>query len=223
VSPLYVYAVVEPGVLLSQVRGLAGEPVQVVECGGVAAAVGAMERGPDVGADALRAHDAAVRAIAEGVPALLPARFGTLVAGHAELREALEPRAGALQAALRGVRDREQMTLRLTAGEGLSEALEPVAAGGPGTRYLASRPAAGLRRRPEVARLLDALRDLVRAERIEPVDQPPLLGTVYHLVDRGTASLYQARLEGLGTASPALRFAASGPWPPYAFAEEAAW
>jgi hypothetical protein len=80
-----------------------------------------------------------------------------------------------------------------------------------------------LRRRPVVARVLDGLQDLVRAERIERVDGPPLLATVYHLVDRGGAAAYLARLEALRTLVPDLRLTASGPWPPYAFAEAAEW
>jgi hypothetical protein len=219
-SPLYVYAVVDPGAAPPAVRGMAGEPLQVVPCGAVAALVGSIERAPELEAAALRAHDAAVRAIADGVAALLPARFGTVVAGTDALREGLEPRGEALQAALAEVRGREQMTLRLSAGEGSGDPDPgPAVAGGPGTRYLDARSGAGLRRRPQVARVLDGLRELVRAERVEPIDRPPLLGTVYHLIDRGGAAEYLARLETLRPEAPSLRMAASGPWPPYAFAE----
>jgi gas vesicle protein GvpL/GvpF len=218
VSPLYVYALVDAGAMPLAVRGLAGEPLELVGCGPVAALVGTVDGAPQLEAAALRAHDMAVRAIADGVTALLPARFGTLVEDATALREALEPRGSALQAALAEVRGREQMTLRLSSAEALDEPA-PDVRGGPGTRYLDARSGGALRRRPAVARVLAGLRELVRAERVEPVDRPPLLGTVYHLVDRGAAAAYLARLEALRRDVPGLRLAASGPWPPYAFAE----
>jgi hypothetical protein len=198
VSPLYVYAV-------------------------IVVVTGTVDRAPALDAAGLRGHDAAVRQIQSGVPALLPARFGTVVAGVEDLEAALGPREDALQAALLGVREREQMTLRVAAAGDMAGEDESPVPEGPGTRYLAARSGAALRRRPEVGRVLDGLQGLVRAERIERVDRPPLLATVYHLVDRGAAGDYLARLDALRPGSPGLRLTASGPWPPYAFAEAADW
>jgi hypothetical protein len=220
---MYVYAVIEPGAVLAPARGLAGEPLQAVACAGVVVVAGTLDQAPALDAAGLRGHDAAVRRIQSAVPALLPARFGTVVAGLAELQAALGSRGDALRAALLGVREREQMTLRVAAAGGLAAEDEPPVPEGPGTRYLAARSGAALRRRPEVGGVLDGLQDLVRAERIERVDRPPLLATVYHLVDRGGAGAYMARLDALRPAAPGLRLTASGPWPPYAFAEAADW
>jgi hypothetical protein len=215
---MYVYAVVDAGADLSNVRGLSGEPVRAVACGGVAAAVGDLAGEPELTAETLKGHDEAVRRIAAVLPAVLPARFGTVLADEGALRDALGSRDEPLRSALEAVRGREQMTLRLALGAGAPVAAEP-AEGGPGLRYLEARSGTALRRRPDVARLLDGMGDLVRAERIERIDRPPLLGTVHHLVDRGSGPAYRERLDRLRGETPGLVSSVTGPWPPYAFVE----
>lgn len=217
-SSLYVYAIVDADAALPEEPDVPS--LHLLDCGGVRAAVGAVEGPPPVEAEALRAHDATVCRLAQALPAVLPARFGAVVGSAAELREMLAPRGDSLRAALDHVRGREQMTLRLSAtGE---TALDPPPAApsqGPGTDYLASRAGARLRRIPAVARVLEGLRAFARDERLEPAGRPPLLGTVYHLIDRGAGPGYLERVEGLRGDAGGLRLAASGPWPPYAFAE----
>ena len=90
---------------------------------------------------------------------------------------------------------------------------EPVEQGGPGTRYLEARRREIERAHslPEIEPLLDRLRPLVRAERIERKEQGTLLGTVYHLVRREDVPAYKE-------AAKDHRVAASGPFPAYAFA-----
>jgi hypothetical protein len=220
---LYVYALLSapPGGPLP--RGLAGERLRVVRCAGLLAAVGRLARPPLIAPRTLRRHDRIVRRLAALTRAVLPVRFGTLVADEAALAERLAPRARELREALALVAGREQMTLRVLGGARRRARPPHVTERGrrPGTRYLASRLVARSRARqaPEVAALRPALAALVRAERVERHDAPPLLVSLYHLVTRGQAPRYRRAVAG-GVAGLAVRVEVSGPWPPYAFAPE---
>jgi hypothetical protein len=226
-SGLYVYAVLESGARVSG-AGLADEPLRVVGCGDLAAAVGEMAEAPAVDARALRAHDAVVRALAQEAEAILPARFGCFVKDEAALRESLQPRTHELAQALSLVRGCEQMTVRVYGSDtGALPATEPPpdeAAGTPrpGTHYLVSRQRERRRARevPELDPIRPVLKLLVRDERAQRHRTPPLLASVYHLIERGQAAVYQETLTRAAPALGAVRVSVSGPWPPYAFAPE---
>lgn len=209
---LYLYAVLEspppPTRALARVR--------YVACAGLSAAVRSARAAPAPRAPALRRHAEVVHALWEAAPALLPARFGALMADEAELARALVPRRGALRDALALVRGRAQMTLRVFAAGGAVPPAPPAAA--TGTEYLAGR-AAWWRAAdvPGLAALLEALRPLRAAERVERHEQPPLTASVYHLVDRARVGEYR---RAVARARGRLRLRVSGPWPPYAFAAE---
>jgi hypothetical protein len=119
------------------------------------------------------------------------------------------------------------MTLRFSRLETAAPAasaplLEPSApGGGPGTRYLDARRASlgDPRALPEVRRVLDALAPLVRGERRERHDRPPLIASVYHLVGRDSLEGYRTAVESAARAA-GVRVTSSGPWPPYAFAPD---
>jgi len=200
--PLNIYALSDAppaGALL----GALGEPVRALRAGPLVALAGEVDEPPELTAEAVRAHDAAVRRLAEACPALLPVRFGSTAdrvdfsGREAELLEALEL-----------VRGREQMTLRVYG--------EPRPADrGSGTAYLES-----LRRSravPELDPLRAALAPLVRAERTE-THEGPLLASVYHLIDRGSAPAYLRAVAGVELA---VRLLPTGPWPAWSFAPEA--
>jgi len=200
--PLNVYALSDAPPA-AEVRGALGEAVRALRAGALFALAGEVEKPPELSADAVRAHDAAVRRLAIACPALLPVRFGSVAdeldfsGREAELLEALEL-----------VRGREQITLRVYG--------EPQPADrGSGTAYLES-----LRRSravPELDPLRAALGPLIRAERTEP-HGGPLIASVYHLIDRGSAPEYLRTLAGLALA---VRVAPGGPWPAWSFAPEA--
>ena len=224
-SPLYLYAVLAEAPAGALPSGLAGEAIRLVPCDDLLAAVGDVTSAPAVDEASLRAHDAAVRRLAAASPALLPARFGSMAGDERALGDALRPRLGALRDGLRAVRGCEQMTLRFARRDAV--AAPPAApetsptAGGPGTRYLdARRASAGdARAIPEVGRVLDALAPLVRGERRERHERPPLLASVYHLVPRDSLEAYRAAVAS-AAAEAGMRITVSGPWPPYAFAPD---
>jgi hypothetical protein len=223
-SFLYLYAIVdeEPAAPLGE--GIAGEPLRLVRRGRIpAAVVSDLGERPRPDAELLKRQDAVVRRLAEIFAALLPARFGETFADEGELAEQIGPRAEDLAAALVLVRGCVQMTLRVF-GEPLAvpESADEVA-GGPGTRHLEARRRERERSRslPEIDPLREILRPLLRAERMERHGAGQLLGTAYHLVPRGQTDAYLAALETGKERLGGHRVAASGPWPPYAFAPEA--
>jgi hypothetical protein len=67
--------------------------------------------------------------------------------------------------------------------------------------------------------VLDALAPLVRGERRERHDRPPLIASVYHLVGRDSLEGYRTAVESAARAA-GVRVTSSGPWPPYAFAPD---
>jgi len=187
----------------ADLRGALGEAVRAVPCGGLFVLAGDVKSAPPLSADSLRAHDAAVRRIAQACAALLPVRFGAAVESID-----LSDRADELLEALETVRGREQMTLRVYA-----EARAPERTSG--TAYLESLRRA--RAVPEIDPLRSALAALIRAERTEPHGES-LVASVYHLIDRGRSGDY---LRTLADVPLEVRVSASGPWPAWSFAPEA--
>ena len=183
--------------------------VAAVACDGFDAVIGP-EPLP-LGVEAIKAHEAEVRRIAGLCEACLPARFGAGVADEATLRKQLEERGPELREALQLVRGREQMTLRV-----LGERAQ--AAPATGTEYLLARYKH--QTLPELQPLREAVARFVRAEKIEPHDQPGLLATVAHLIDRGASAEYVAAVDAVELFE--LRVKQSGPWPAWSFAPEVA-
>ena len=189
--------------------GARGEPLSVIARDDLELVCGAAP--PELSAEALRAHEAAVRRIADAAAACLPARFGSAAPDEASLVQAVAARERELAEALRLVHGREQMTLRVY---GTLPAVR--AEGGPGTRYLQERLRA--KALPELEPLRARLSDLVRAERVEPHAEPGLIASVYHLIDRGRSAQYVRAVES--AAIEPLRVSATGPWPAWSFAPE---
>lgn len=216
--PFYLYALAPLGTKVGRLRGVAGEPLKVLAVESLVAIAGELALPPSAATEQLQAQDAVIRALAAQTEALLPARFGTKERSAAALVARLEPLAPLLQRALDEVRGCEQMTLRV-----FSDAPNRPAplkeAGGAGTRYLLRAKERRSPALPELDPLRRRLRTLLRAERVKGANQPPLRASVFHLIPRGGAQDYQARLRALPT-PPGMRWLATGPFPPYAFAPE---
>ncbi len=221
---LYLYALARAGAGAPLGEGLAGEPLRRLEAGPVAAIIGDLNS-PAVTPEALAAHDAVVRRLAESLQALLPARFGQTVPDAATLLSWITTRERDVVEALDLVDGCVQMTLRVFAGPEAPE-IEPEPSQtqedlGPGARYLHARRDAEARARalPEIAPLRDALRPLLRAERVERSGVPGRLrATAYDLVAREEADAYTRTVAETASHLAGWKVTASGPWPPYAFA-----
>jgi Gas vesicle synthesis protein GvpL/GvpF len=228
VSVLYLYAVIGEQPRRDPGRGLGQERLRVLSGRGFRVVAGSLRATPAATPAALRRHDAVVRRIAGTVDAILPIRFGSVVADATAAARLLAPRASELGGRLGQVRGHEQMTLRLfdTRGPGRPRAGVADRAArrglGPGARYLAARrhcldPGGD----PALGPLRALLHELVADERVQRHATPPLVASVYHLVPRDRRAQYRRRVARAAATLAPLRLTVSGPWPPYAFGADA--
>lgn len=211
---LYIYAIAEELRDISDLAGVQGERIEAVPVAGACAVVGEVSAQPPLDASVLRSQDALVRALHERARALLPMRFGTMRDGRDAMLRSLETRAD-LRARLAAVRDSEQMTVRVLGAAPAEEALASAAT--TGTEYLRARARRSLPS-PALETLAKGVGALARDVRVEPAFQPRVIGTVYHLIERGRAQEYRAAIERIARDMPEDRIHVSGPSPAYAFA-----
>ena len=227
---LCVYALVGSPRSLQKVTGIAGERLRGIVLDGFVAIVGEVRRCPAASTRNLRAYAAVVESIAARVVAILPVRFGTTFDDETELTLALRSRGAATRQRLRAVRRRSQMTIRLVceseSGDA-SRASQSRAAGRArvrleheptqGTRYLQQRLAVlrTAREVPQLTPIRPAIRRFVKDERVE---RRSGVITIHHLIPRAMAERYRAAVERAAGRS-GVRLAVSGPFPPYAFAD----
>lgn len=207
-SSLYLYAIVD-----KPPKGPLGK-LSVARAGG-AHVVYERDGQRDATAANLKKHDRVVKQLARSCLAVLPFRFGSVVADRAALSALLEPISAVIAGALEQVHDATQFTLRVY-GKAAPKTKAKTGEG-PGTRFMNERLRA--HRVPEIANVTAATKDFVRASRAQRHDRPPLLASVYHLVARGDVRRYKAALSASSSALSGVRVEATGPWPPYAFAE----
>jgi len=162
----------------------------------------------------LREQHALVLAIAARTRAILPARFGSLIEKR-QLTALLRRHEADVRAALEQVRDRVQMTVRVT-GSAAPSPSAPVVSGALSGRDYLER--ARLKSSPplprQAQRVLSAVQPYVVSERREP-GAGRLLGTIYHLVDDSQLADYR---KAVGKRVPGV--IVSGPWPPFAFSPQ---
>lgn len=226
---LCVYALVGTLRPVRRETGIAGEQLRAIPFDGVIAIVGDVRRRPVASARNLRQYAAVVESIAARVPAILPVRFATTFDDLAELTLVLRSRGAALRQRLRAVRGRTQMTIRLMGSDphdGRLRGRTPVTSRAglrprnratQGTQYLQQRLAL-LRTAhevPELAPIRPAIRRFVKDERVE---RRSGVATVHHLIPRVMAERYRAEVER-AAAESGIRVAVSGPFAPFAFAD----
>jgi hypothetical protein len=181
--------------------------LRAVRAGPLTALVASARRAPAPSPANLRRYHKTIAAIADTVPAVLPARYGTLTT-EPELEMVLHSRVQSLITALRRVHGRVQMTLRLT---GVASPAEPLKTSS-GRAYL--RALAGRERDiPGFDAVRAELRSWIDEERVERRGD---VVSVYHLVPRRSSAAY-ARTAARSIAGAGLRGVVSGPFPPYAF------
>jgi hypothetical protein len=224
-----VYALVGSARSLQKVTGIAGERLRGIVFDGFVAIVGEVKRRPAASTRNLRRYAAVVESIAARVAATLPVRFGTTFDNETELTLALRSRGAATRQRLRAVRRRAQMTIRIVGSDPddvrlrgqtpvmSRSGVRPRNKATQGTQYLRQRLAV-LRTAREVAQLTPirpVIRRLVKEERVE---RRSGVITIHHLIPRAMAERYRAAVERAAGRS-GVRLAVSGPFPPYAFAD----
>lgn len=226
---LCVYALVGSPCPVQKMTGIAGERLRGITVDGVVAIVGEVRRRPSASTTTLRKYAAIIESIAARVPAVLPVRFGTTFADLAELTSVLRSRRAATRQRLRAVRRRAQMTIRIVGSDpddGRSRGQTPVMSRtGVRPRYEATQGTQYLRQRltvlrtarevPELAPIQTAIRGFVTDERVE---RRGGVITVHHLIPRARAVRYLAAVER-AVGQSGIRLAISGPFAPYAFAD----
>lgn len=169
---------------------------------------------PPVTDTELREQHALVLAIAAGTRAILPARFGSLIEKR-QLTALLRRHEVDIRTALEQVRDRVQMTIRVT-GSAVPPPSAPAVAGAISGRDYLER--ARLKSSPPLPRhaqrVLSAVQPHVVMERRER-GAGRLLATIYHLVDDRQLARYR---KAVGKRVPGVLV--SGPWPPFAFSPQ---
>jgi hypothetical protein len=225
-----VYAVVSSSRTVQRLTGVGGERLRAIPFDGVIAIAGGIRRRPAASSRNLRQYAAVIESIAARVPAILPARFGTTFDDVAELMLVLRSRKATMRQRLRAVRGRAQMTIRLIsesdsgqpAGASQSRAAGRMRVGlkhkaTQGTQYLRQRLAVlrTAREVPELAALRPPIRRFLKDERVE---RRGGIATVHHLIPRAMAERYRAAVER-AAAKSSIRLVVSGPFAPYAFAD----
>jgi hypothetical protein len=185
-------------------RGVQRERLRALMILGVAVVAGEVDAAPAVSKKALAVHDRVVRSV--GSRAVLPMRYASVAPDLRAVNTFVRQRKEDITTALARVLDCEQFTLRLVFRR-------RVAKGGPGARWLRRRSAFP----PEIAPLREAVAAFVKVERAQ-ADGGVL--SVYHLVEKRDRRAYRAALARALRALRGARASVSGPWPPYAFAED---
>ena len=210
---LYVYALL--GTSIARAR-LPRRKMEVVRVGGLFAAAERLASPPALTEPALRRQHRIVVALSGLSPAVLPVRFGAFMTAD-ELAQIVRARRTVLLQALKRVRGRDQMTVRI-----FGPPLVVLAASRPttGSEYLRARAAATRPALTPGARaLVKAVSSVVDDQRVSGSRGGVQL-TIDHLVRRSNVERYRRLLSACAELQPRLDIAVSGPWPPFAFAPD---
>lgn len=210
---VYVYALAAPG--LPSRLTVIWRPIHVRHVSGVDAVVESMRVTPDPTIEGLQTQFAVVAALADRVPALLPARFGSVMAESA-LRSVIASHHRVIHAALQHVTRCSQMTIRVF---GAPDAVPSSRLPESGTAFLEERRARAHRMPAEVEVIRRHLRAYAKDERVDPGDRS-LRVTVSHLVARAAVDEYRQRAGDLHSMLTPHQVTISGPLPVFAFAPE---
>lgn len=210
----------KPGLSLT-VSGISGAGVQILRWRGIAAAASPIEN-RDVPANAINlwCHEHVIEAVMAQV-AVIPLRFGTVVADQAACRRILSQHYRRLTAHMTLVNDRVEFGLRLS-GKMAAKIEEPSAPGGPGTAYLRMLAKTSPDWPIELkAALCSALEPWAVASLLWPRDTLSSDLRASFLVERSGVEAFRQEVAGFQNARQDLLVSCTGPWPPYSFVDAA--
>jgi hypothetical protein len=186
-----------------------GRRIESVEVEGVYVIGERRDSVPSVSESELQRQHAIVLRLADAVPAIIPARFGSLLE-DSELAAILRQRKELIRTTLEHLRDNVQMTLRTSLAAGATAESPPAS----GRDYLNRRRDELIPPVPAHSELLRELRSLILDDRRRSGERGTV--TIYHLIRRADIKEYRATVTSVGTPGIAV----SGPFAPFAFAPD---
>ena len=208
--------------------GLGGRQVQQVSCHSLSALVSDIDTAHLVGnASNALVHHAVVQAALQRSAAVMPCRFGTLLADEEQLLTLFRTHYAVLAAELARLRDKLEVGVQAIFSGSTAETEPALGAEGltPGTRYLLVKKRHSEARRAvcdQAERCAQALNAAttpwwaeVQAQQ-RHLDQGLLLSLCY-LVPRHQVAAFRHTYEQFRSRSPQLKLLYTGPWPPYSF------
>ena len=216
---LYVYGITRSPVR-TRTRGVFGRTLRTVQVGRLHVIVERAEMAPRPAMPTLNAQSRAIAALVAAGTDVLPARFGAFVSDVAELHRMIGARGAHLARALRLVKGRVQMTVRVRMERPLERRTATKAVGG--TEYLRARAAraSGRRSDPLLRAIQAAAKPYARATEVDWQEGPTAMARVHHLVPRGRVAAY-AEAVSRAVQRHEADAVMSGPWAPFAFVEAA--
>lgn len=233
----YVYGVVAAGAAAPSGPGIDGAAVRLVASDGIAALVSEVERELRFGRKAMTAHaNVLQQALANG--AVLPMRFGILMADDEQIRDQLlEPHGPELSSQLEDFAGKVELKLRATYDEGrlIREVVDedqdvarlrnslrgvPEAASYYGRIRLGElvSEAVERKRQADSQRILDALAPLALALDAGEPNHERIVVSASFLVRQEQIEKFDAAVDQLGREHEArMRFKYTGPLPPHSF------
>jgi hypothetical protein len=210
---IYLYAFVPHDARLPDVVGIDGTGLVLVPLGAVAAVGGLASGAVEPTDEHVLEHARVIEALAAGLDAVLPARFGRGFGDRAELEAAAARLAPDLERRLEDVRGCVEIGLHVAGPS------PPAQRAASGREYLQQR-LSELTRLESLAEDIHApLAERARAaERTRSVGTTTLLRAAY-LVPRGDIRRFRDAVDAAQERYDELSFACTGPWPPYSFAE----
>lgn len=196
--------------------GLDDKPLIAIEHDGVALVASChAARSPAPTAEALWRYEEVVERLMAR-QAILPARFGSVLADEDEARNALGARRDELRRGFDLVRGAVELGIRAS----WSEAPAPPPASS-GTEYMLGRLEVH-RRAQRAADLVVPLGAVARSSKVKVLPRPSVPLLAAYLVDRDRTDEFVALATELDAAFEGGQLVCTGPWPPYSFVEPAA-
>lgn len=195
--------------------GLDEEPLIAIEDDGVALVASRHASRPPVPtAEALWRYEEIVERLMAR-QAILPARFGSVLADENEALRALRSRRDELRQGLARVRGAVELGIRACWAQ--APTLPPARSG---TEYMLGQ--LEVRRRAQrVADLVAPLRALARSSKVKVLPRPSIPLLAAYLVDRDRTEEFIALADELDASFEDGQLVCTGPWPPYSFVQAA--
>jgi Gas vesicle synthesis protein GvpL/GvpF len=205
------------------ISGVDGAPVRLVAAAGLWAAVSDHDGAPELDEETLWTFERVVESLMNDC-AVLPVRFGTLLAGVAEVEEMLTARRDDLAAKLDRVRGAVELSVRGVWPDPNPSAASRTdsAANASGTSYMRSRLEPHRRAGELAARVHAHLDDHARASSHRLLTRATVPLSAAFLVERGREGDFLSRVRGLDAELSDADLVCTGPWPAYSFVGDTA-